>query len=148
MFTGAVPFNGSSSFVAVLAITEGRRPPRPTHPTFTDNLWVLMQRCWDQDPHLRPGVLEALQVLLAMTKGRRPPRLTHPIFADDSRTSMQRRQDRNLRMHPEALEAVQASLTSLVPRPFWQSCIRLFDCDRVQRHPGLETADWLPHFHA
>ena len=37
---------------------------RPVHPTFTDNLWMLMQRCWDQDPHLRPEVSEILQVLL------------------------------------------------------------------------------------
>jgi len=48
----------------MLAITEGRRPPRPTHPAFTDNLWALMQRCWNQDPHLRPEVSEAVQVLL------------------------------------------------------------------------------------
>ena len=48
----------------MLAITQGRRPPRPTHPNFAENLWTLMQRCWDQDPHLRPEVSEALQVLL------------------------------------------------------------------------------------
>ena len=41
----------------------GKRPSRPTHPTLTDYLWTLIQRCWDQDPHLRPEVSEALQVL-------------------------------------------------------------------------------------
>lgn len=54
VFTGAVPFNHSIPAAAIIAIMGGRRPPRPTHPTFTHDLWTLMQRCWDQDPHLRP----------------------------------------------------------------------------------------------
>ena len=65
VFTGAIPFSGNSSAVAMLAIVQGRRPQRPIYPTFTDNLWTLMQRCWDHDPHLRPEVSEVLQVLLA-----------------------------------------------------------------------------------
>jgi hypothetical protein len=64
VFTGAVPFSNGPSVMAMLAITQGKRPPRPTHPTFTENLWTLMQRCWDQDPHLRPEVSEVLRVLL------------------------------------------------------------------------------------
>ena len=50
--------------MAMLAITQGQRPPRPTHPTFTENLWRLMQRCWNDEPHLRPEISEALRVLL------------------------------------------------------------------------------------
>ena len=49
--------------MAMLATVQGERPPRPTHPTFTENLWKLIQRCWDQDPHLRPEASEILQVL-------------------------------------------------------------------------------------
>ncbi|KAF9642913.1 kinase-like protein [Thelephora ganbajun] len=64
VFTGAVPFSENSSLVATLSITQGKRPSRPTHPTFTENLWKLMQRCWDHDPHSRPEVSEALQILL------------------------------------------------------------------------------------
>ena len=43
--------------------SQGGRPPRPTDPTFTDSLWELMQRCWDQDPHLRPDSSEVSQIL-------------------------------------------------------------------------------------
>ena len=43
---------------------SGKRPSRPTHPALTDQLWTLMQCCWDQDPHSRPEVSDALQVLL------------------------------------------------------------------------------------
>ena len=63
LFTGAIPFNNGSSIMAISAITRGRRPPRPTHPMFTEDLWTLMQRCWDQEPHLRPEVSQVLRVL-------------------------------------------------------------------------------------
>ena len=64
VLTGAVPFGNASPVTAMLSITQGKRPPRPTHPAFTGNLWALMQRCWDQEPHLRPEVSEVLQVIL------------------------------------------------------------------------------------
>ena len=62
-FTGAVPFSRSLPAAAMLAIMGGKRPPKPTHPTFTPRLWMLMQRCWDQDPLLRPEVSEIWRVL-------------------------------------------------------------------------------------
>ena len=63
VFTGAVPFSNETTFAAAFAIMAGRRPPQPVHPALTDDLWTLMQRCWDHDPHLRPEVSEALQAL-------------------------------------------------------------------------------------
>jgi len=66
VFTGAVPFSNTPSVTAVLVVTQGERPPRPTHPIFTANLWTLMQRCWDNDPHLRPEAPEVLQILLTL----------------------------------------------------------------------------------
>ena len=47
----------------MLAIMRGERPPRPTHPTLTDELWALMQSCWDQVPHSRPEISKVLKVL-------------------------------------------------------------------------------------
>ena len=70
IFTGAIPFIGSSTNAAMFAIAQGRRPQRPTHPTFPENLWTLMQRCWDHDPHLRPEVSEALRILLTLLVSR------------------------------------------------------------------------------
>ena len=70
VFTGAVPFNGSSTVVAMLAIQQGDRPLRPAHATFTEELWMMMQRCWDRDPHLRPEVSEALKCLLDKSVSR------------------------------------------------------------------------------
>ena len=67
VFTGAIPFSKSTPAMAMLAVVQGKRPQRPTHPTFTENLWILMQRCWNHVPHLRPEVSEALQVLLVQS---------------------------------------------------------------------------------
>ncbi|KAF9642914.1 kinase-like protein [Thelephora ganbajun] len=64
VFTGTTPFSNRSSSMAMRDITQGKRPPRPTHPTFTEILWTLMQRCWDQNPRLRPDASEVLQILL------------------------------------------------------------------------------------
>ena len=52
--------------MATFIMAQGKRPPRPTHPYFTEKLWALMQRCWDHEPRLRPEVSEVLQVLLTM----------------------------------------------------------------------------------
>ena len=70
VYTGAVPFRDISTHAATFAIMQGDRPPRPTDPAFTDDLWTLMQRCWNQHPHLRPEASEALEVLLAQSVSR------------------------------------------------------------------------------
>ena len=62
-FTGTVPFSYYTSPTAMMAIIDGRRPYRPTHPALTDRLWELMNRCWDQDRHNRPRMLEVLLAL-------------------------------------------------------------------------------------
>ena len=70
VFTGAVPFNDSRSTAASLAIIQGGRPLRPTHPAFTEELWKLMQRCWDHTPSSRPEIPEVLQIVLATSVSR------------------------------------------------------------------------------
>ena len=55
---------------AALAIVQGGRPPQPTHPAFTEDVWALMQRCWDQGPRLRPEVQEVSKVLQASSASR------------------------------------------------------------------------------
>lgn len=62
-FTGMVPFSDRNSPAAMTAIIRGNRPPRPTHSSFTDRLWELMNQCWDQDRHNRPRMLEVLLAL-------------------------------------------------------------------------------------
>ncbi|KAF9789483.1 kinase-like domain-containing protein [Thelephora terrestris] len=63
VYTGVAPFHQSNATAVVLAIMKGTRPPRPTHPRFTSDLWRLMQHCWDQNPHSRPEVPSILNDL-------------------------------------------------------------------------------------
>ena len=59
VLTGEVPFsNEKTNWVVAPAVLRGDRPPRPEHPSFTDSLWALIQRCWDHDPHSRPEITE------------------------------------------------------------------------------------------
>ena len=78
MFTGAIPFSDKPPRAVMLAVVGGERPPRPTHPTFPDGLWVLIQRCWGREARLRPEMAEVLRVLhsllvTAFSTGYRQP---------------------------------------------------------------------------
>ena len=57
-FTGAVPFDDKSPDAVISAIVSGDRPSRPTHSGLTDELWKVIQRCWDQEAQKRPNALE------------------------------------------------------------------------------------------
>ena len=63
VFTGRVPFDPGPPAAAMMAILEGKRPPRPTHQNFTDGLWALMEVCWNQHPYWRPEMSVVLQTL-------------------------------------------------------------------------------------
>lgn len=77
-YTGQTPFQGfktvgSKDFSE--DIRGGQRPPRPNEPSrhqepmgppMNDDLWSLVQRCWDGDKALRPdtvGIEQSLQGL-------------------------------------------------------------------------------------
>ena len=63
VFTGKCPFPELSDDAIALAICGGGRPPRPADPAVPDQLWQLMQECWNEDPQLRPTPEEVLLAL-------------------------------------------------------------------------------------
>ena len=63
VFTGEIPFSEETSMMAAVRIVNGERPKRPNHSGFTEALWALTQRCWSQEPHDRPNILEVTGVL-------------------------------------------------------------------------------------
>ena len=68
VLTGEVPFsNEKTNWMVVVAVLRGDRPSRPEHPSFTDGLWRLIQRCWHQDPHLRPEIPEVSQTFASVS---------------------------------------------------------------------------------
>jgi hypothetical protein len=62
VFTRAVPFGDNANNPAVL-ILQGERPDRPTDQAFMEDMWLLMQRCWDGSPDPRPPASEVLGTL-------------------------------------------------------------------------------------
>ena len=44
-------------------ILEGDRPPQPEHASCTDELWKLIQRCWNQDPRSHPEISQVSTLL-------------------------------------------------------------------------------------
>lgn len=62
VFTDANPF-GDHPTMVMLRIVQGERPPRPKHRAIIERVWRLINRCWNEDPYLRPEVSEVLQEL-------------------------------------------------------------------------------------
>ena len=56
IFTGRVPFHELSEVQAMLAISQAKKPSRPDYNTdeLPDDLWKIMERCWDSDHYKRP----------------------------------------------------------------------------------------------
>ena len=63
VFTGRVPFSGTGAPAVMRCIMTGRRPGRPDHPGFTEQLWALTQRCWDGEARGRPEIQEVVKAL-------------------------------------------------------------------------------------
>ena len=63
VFTGTIPFNDDQPAMVAMIIMRGNHLLQPTHLACLDELWVLMQRCWDWKPLSCLKVSEVLQVL-------------------------------------------------------------------------------------
>jgi hypothetical protein len=63
VFSGAVPFGNVQSITSIVKITNGERPPRPTNPLLTDEIWAMTRECWNQRPESRPGMSTVLRDL-------------------------------------------------------------------------------------
>lgn len=64
VFSGRVPFYDRRTAAAVFAvITTNERPPRPAHQELSDELWEMIEKCWQKDPSQRPAIQEIVVFL-------------------------------------------------------------------------------------
>ena len=63
VFTRQIPFSELTDEDARKQILTGRRPGRPQKQDLTDQIWNMTTRCWQQDPLLRPKMMEVVQTL-------------------------------------------------------------------------------------
>jgi len=68
--SGTAPFADSSPTSVATKIMMGQRPERPKDPILTDGLWVLTQRCLEENPQSRPEITEVISYLRILA-GRR-----------------------------------------------------------------------------
>jgi len=67
--SGQVPFAGLSPDAKVMmAILNGVRPARPENAWCQDYIWDLVEKCWAQDPLLRPQSNDICKVLRNRSK--------------------------------------------------------------------------------
>jgi hypothetical protein len=66
IFTGEAPFYDIKD--VELAILRGIRPTDPYDNSFSRMLWSLMNRCWDENPDLRPEAEDLLKSLIQLAQ--------------------------------------------------------------------------------
>jgi hypothetical protein len=64
LMTGKRPFEGMTAAAAAVAVAKGERLPRPDGAD--DQLWALMQSCWQTDPKARPQMADIVTTLASM----------------------------------------------------------------------------------
>ena len=94
VLSGKVPFYHCGDVAAVRRILNGDRPERPKEggPWFTDDIWNLLECCWEPMPDDRPSVEDVLHRLvetpmpsLAQMKAS-PPTMDPPMLDSDLHT--------------------------------------------------------------
>ncbi|KAJ7318976.1 hypothetical protein DFH08DRAFT_819419 [Mycena albidolilacea] len=72
ILSGMAPFHELRNDMAVMRkVANGHRPPRPMSclATALDGLWELMQKCWEQDTHMRPTASKIVDCLAGPSIG-------------------------------------------------------------------------------
>ena len=64
----------SPEAVIALKIASGIRPPRPDNPTanswLLDPIWVVLQRCWEQNPQSRSSISSLRRAFVESGRGQ------------------------------------------------------------------------------
>jgi hypothetical protein len=67
IFSGAVPFSHIRSDPAVILFVarNGGRPLHVHHPRISEDVWNMLERCWDTEPSRRPAATDLWQFYAA-----------------------------------------------------------------------------------
>jgi Protein tyrosine and serine/threonine kinase len=57
VFSGFIPFSHIKSDARVIFfVTSGRRPKRQQYPQISNDVWRMLEGCWDVEPNRRPSM--------------------------------------------------------------------------------------------
>ena len=85
VLSGLAPFSEYKDTVVIRKVMEGERPKRPRGRRaawFTDDLWGMLELCWEPQPHDRPGLKALLERLEGVTSPSRSPSPTSSMDED------------------------------------------------------------------
>ena len=63
ILSGNAPFHQCGKRSVIWRVLEGGRPERPEGGWFTDEIWSILERCWEREPGDRPSINCVLQCL-------------------------------------------------------------------------------------
>ena len=64
VFTGKIPFGEQKNEAVVMLISRGGRPEMPEDARevgLTNDMWALLENCWQEDPYRRPSIEEVVR---------------------------------------------------------------------------------------
>ena len=76
VLSGKAPFAASANFIVMRKVIDGERPERPEGVQglwFTDELWEILNRCWEALSKSRPSIEAVFECLEQIPKGWEPP---------------------------------------------------------------------------
>jgi hypothetical protein len=56
IFTGCLPLSQTNHFYLIPAAMAGRHPEREECSLINDEIWEMLERCWEIDPTRRPSM--------------------------------------------------------------------------------------------
>ena len=60
-----LPFGEAVYFYVMNQVMRGRRPRRQADPPLREEAWKLIERCWDQDPGIRPSMDDVADTMIS-----------------------------------------------------------------------------------
>ena len=85
VLSGRAPFSQFNPYIVIRKVMDGERPERPKGVEgawFTDELWGMLNRCWESQPESRPSVTAVLECLEWVSRDAEP--LSPQVDGDDS----------------------------------------------------------------
>ena len=76
VLSGHIPFPQCTSHNVMWKVMSGERPERPEEAEeewFTDDIWQMLNRCWETQPESRPNVADVLECLEQVSRDPEPP---------------------------------------------------------------------------
>ena len=76
VLSGRPPFTPDKDFIVIRKVIDGERPGRPEGPEgawFTDDLWRMLELCWEVRPNSRPSIEAVLECLERVSGAWKPP---------------------------------------------------------------------------